>query len=194
MQENAQSTATHAHPSFPKCIQALEKFQTKSPFVTKLRHGIINAYLMLIAEPFLADQTCILLQTLKELCSISRVCDAHMDTCPSSDEVDLILEVSRGRNHSGLNVASTPGSAFTSPRLKNMRIWALSANLRLDFHFTRIVSRQTHACAAQVREQIDAIAFDLANPNASNTPLESYITGAASTKAPLPARLATALG
>lgn len=64
---------------------------------------------MLIAEPFLADQTCILLQTLKELCSISRECDAHKDTCPSADEVDLILEVSRGQNPSALNVAFAHG-------------------------------------------------------------------------------------
>ena len=56
-----------------------------------------------------------------------------------------------------------------------------------DFHFRGIVARQTHACAAQVREQIDAVAFALANPNASNTPLENYITGDASIKAPLPA-------
>lgn len=122
MQENAQSTAMHERPSFPRCIRALERFQTQSPFVTKLRHGIVNAHLMLIAEPFLADQTCILLQTLKELCSISRVCDAHMDTCPSTDEVDLILEVSPGRKHSRLNVAFAPVSAFTSLQTQNMRI------------------------------------------------------------------------
>ena len=93
MQGNAQTAAIHAHPSFPKCIHALEQFQSQSPFVTTLRHGIINAYLMLIAEPFLADQTCILLQTLTELCTISRACDAHIGTGPSADEVDLVLEV-----------------------------------------------------------------------------------------------------
>ena len=57
-----------------------------------------------------------------------------------------------------------------------------------------VFPRQTHACAAQVREQIDAIAFDLANPNASNTPLQQYIAGATGIKAPPPARRDAGLG
>lgn len=133
MQGNAHSTVIHAHPSFPKCIQALKQFQTQSPFVTKLHHEIINAYLMLIAEPFLADQTCLLLQTLKELCSISRVCDAHMDTCPSTEEVDLILEVSPGRTHTHMNATFAPGSVFTFLETQNMRILHVHGRVCANF-------------------------------------------------------------
>ena len=48
---------------------------------------------MLITEPFLADQNCIMTQTLKQLCSISRMCDGHIQNDASVDEIDVMLEV-----------------------------------------------------------------------------------------------------